>query len=87
MPKPIPTSLLGIYITGEHFQIRNLRTGAMIPFLFQTQSEAMDAQNALENGREPNVDVALRGEIDIAEALVAEIRAWDEVIAGVTVSV
>lgn len=87
LSQPIPTPLLGIYKTGEYFQLRNLVTGQMIPMLYQYLENAMDAQRAMDWYNAPDIDVALRGEIDIAEALASEVRAWDEVIAGVTVNV
>lgn len=83
---PVPTSELGVYTQGSGYLIRNLHTGEILPVIFSSFEKAVSAKKELEDHPE-NIDVALQGEIDVAEALAAEVRAWDEVIAGVTVHV
>ncbi len=85
--QPISTPLLGIYMVGEFYQLRNLRTGQMIPILYPNLDSALDAQRSMDWYNTPDVDFAIQGEIDIAEALAAEVRAWDEVIERVTLHV
>ena len=91
---PIPTLFVGIYIAGDFYQLRNLLTGKMIPVLYPDLKSAMDAQRSMDWYEcpdwwddMPEIDVSMSPEDNIANALAAEVRAWDEVIERVTLHV
>ena len=80
---PIPTPFLGIY---EHlsggYQIRNLRTGTMLPAIFPSLQEAMAAQKELDDGA--MISSAQPKTLEnIRVFLLRELHAWDALIAGV----
>lgn len=86
---PLSTIFIGIYIVGDFYQLQNLLTGKMVPILYPTLGDALDAQRSMDWYNSPDWwdKTPSTGEDDIASALAAEIAAWDEVIARVTVNV